>query len=90
MCEAGIATAIRLKEQLGERIELTILEKAAAPGGVWRDSRWPGAGRLKLVLYRHQDDLTLTRICCFAGVDVSGLADSACEITQADWSLSTM
>ena len=41
---AGIATAIRLKEQLGSSLDLTILEKASAPGGVWRDSTWSGAG----------------------------------------------
>ncbi|KAK4686740.1 hypothetical protein P7C73_g3384, partial [Tremellales sp. Uapishka_1] len=40
---SGIAQAIRLKEALKDKVQITILEKASAPGGIWRDSTWPGA-----------------------------------------------
>ncbi|KAL1407865.1 hypothetical protein Q8F55_007301 [Vanrija albida] len=41
---SGIAQGIRLKEELGDKVAITILEKRSSPGGVWRDSKWAGAG----------------------------------------------
>ncbi|KAI5474500.1 ABC transporter [Pseudohyphozyma bogoriensis] len=38
------SVAIRLKEVLGDRVEVTIYEKSTEPGGIWRDSLWPDAG----------------------------------------------
>jgi cation diffusion facilitator CzcD-associated flavoprotein CzcO len=41
---SGIAQAIALKQSLGPSVKMTIFERSHAPGGVWRDSKWPGAG----------------------------------------------
>ncbi|GAA0628842.1 NAD(P)/FAD-dependent oxidoreductase [Sporichthya brevicatena] len=38
---SGVAAAVKLQE-LG--IPFVVLERAPAPGGVWRDNRYPGAG----------------------------------------------
>ncbi len=55
---SGIASGIRLSEALGSRLDLTILEKGASPGGVWRDSKWPGAGvDVPIHLYSLYSDL---------------------------------
>ncbi|ORY91546.1 hypothetical protein BCR35DRAFT_340447 [Leucosporidium creatinivorum] len=55
---SGIAQAIRLNEQLGSKVEITIFEKAAEPGGIWRDSKWPGAGvDVPIHLYSLYSDL---------------------------------
>ncbi|SCZ99348.1 BZ3500_MvSof-1268-A1-R1_Chr7-2g09495 [Microbotryum saponariae] len=40
---SGIAQAIRIKERLGNKAKITVLEKAGSAGGIWRDSKWPGA-----------------------------------------------
>ncbi|SGY78628.1 BQ5605_C008g04902 [Microbotryum silenes-dioicae] len=40
---SGIAQAIRIKERLGNKAKITVLEKADSAGGIWRDSKWPGA-----------------------------------------------
>ncbi|GAA5904022.1 hypothetical protein JCM8208_001765 [Rhodotorula glutinis] len=39
---SGIAQAVRLQDQLGNKVDLTIYERASEVGGVWRDSTWPG------------------------------------------------
>ncbi|TNY18000.1 FAD/NAD(P)-binding domain-containing protein [Rhodotorula diobovata] len=39
---SGIAQAVRLQEQLGTKVDLTIYERSHDVGGVWRDSTWPG------------------------------------------------
>ncbi|GAA5856239.1 hypothetical protein JCM9279_006695 [Rhodotorula babjevae] len=39
---SGIAQAVRLQDQLGNKVDLTIHERASEVGGVWRDSTWPG------------------------------------------------
>ncbi|ORY66919.1 hypothetical protein BCR35DRAFT_308352 [Leucosporidium creatinivorum] len=55
---SGIAQAIRLKEQLGSKVEITIFEKASEAGGIWRDSKWPGAGvDVPIHLYSLYSDL---------------------------------
>lgn len=41
---SGLAQAIRLKENLGTRAEVTIYERESRAGGIWRDATWPGAG----------------------------------------------
>ncbi|KPV71567.1 uncharacterized protein RHOBADRAFT_19371, partial [Rhodotorula graminis WP1] len=38
----GIAQAVRLQDQLGNKVDLAIYERASEVGGVWRDSTWPG------------------------------------------------
>ncbi|KAI5479419.1 monooxygenase [Pseudohyphozyma bogoriensis] len=51
--QCGIAQGVRLREQLGKNVEITIYERATEPGGVWRDSTWPGAGvDVKIALYQ--------------------------------------
>ncbi|GAA6010480.1 hypothetical protein JCM10207_001325 [Rhodosporidiobolus poonsookiae] len=40
---SGIATGVRLQEALGKACDFTIYERADDVGGVWRDSKWPGA-----------------------------------------------
>jgi cation diffusion facilitator CzcD-associated flavoprotein CzcO len=56
---SGIASGIRLSEALGAKLDLTILEKGASPGGVWRDSKWPGAGvDVPIHLYSLYSDLS--------------------------------
>ena len=37
---SGIAQAIHLKKQLGDKLELSIFERKSEAGGVWRDSTW--------------------------------------------------
>ncbi|BGP51134.1 hypothetical protein JCM10450v2_007063 [Rhodotorula kratochvilovae] len=39
---SGIAQAVRLQEQLGNKVDFTIFERSHDVGGVWRDSTWPG------------------------------------------------
>ncbi|KAM0751702.1 FAD/NAD(P)-binding domain-containing protein [Meredithblackwellia eburnea MCA 4105] len=41
---SGIAQAVRLVDTLGSQADFKIYERADSPGGVWRDSTWPGAG----------------------------------------------
>ncbi|GAA5929924.1 flavin-containing monooxygenase [Sporobolomyces koalae] len=41
---SGIAQAVRLQEQLGDRVDLTIYERSYESGGVWAHSKWRGAG----------------------------------------------
>ncbi|KAM0788798.1 hypothetical protein ACM66B_002886 [Microbotryomycetes sp. NB124-2] len=41
---SGIAQAIRLKQELGNSVVISVFEKADSAGGVWRDALWPGAG----------------------------------------------
>ncbi|KAI5478835.1 hypothetical protein MNV49_004567 [Pseudohyphozyma bogoriensis] len=41
---SGIGQAIRLKERLGDRLELTVYERDPEAGGVWYRALWPGAG----------------------------------------------
>lgn len=40
---AGIAQAVQLKRQLGNRMTVQVFDKADGPGGIWRSSTWPGA-----------------------------------------------
>ena len=41
---SGISQAIQLKRQLGDKVDLVIIEREDDIGGIWLNSTWPGAG----------------------------------------------
>jgi cation diffusion facilitator CzcD-associated flavoprotein CzcO len=41
---SGISQAIQIRRQLGDRVDLTIIECDDDIGGIWLNSTWPGAG----------------------------------------------
>lgn len=41
---SGISQAIQLHRQLGEKVDITIIDREDDIGGTWLNSTWPGAG----------------------------------------------